>query len=136
VARIEIVSAANKGSDYSLATFIDKALGALRQGIHLLLIDLHPPTPRDPSGIHGAVWGALNATEYIAPEGRPLTLVAYSASEMKRAYVEPCAVGSALIDMPLFLTAEHYVNVPLEATYQEAYRGVPQFYRDILERPS
>ena len=35
--------------------------------------------------------------------------------------------------MPLFLRTDHYVNVPLEATYESAYRGVPEFYRDILE---
>ncbi|MBY0233025.1 MAG: DUF4058 family protein [Gemmataceae bacterium] len=134
VAMIEVVSAGNKGSEYSYDTFLDKALGSLRQGIHLLILDLHPPTPRDPNGVHGALWGALNGTVYNAPADRPLTLAAYSAGEVKRAYVEPCAVGSTLIDMPLFLTPEQYINVPLESTYMEAYRGVPRFYRDILER--
>jgi hypothetical protein len=37
--------------------------------------------------------------------------------------------------MPLFLTEELYVNVPLEATYQAAYRGVPKRWRDVLEAP-
>ena len=36
------------------------------------------------------------------------------------------AVGRELIDMPLFLEPETYVNVPLEATYRGAYRGVPR----------
>jgi len=35
--------------------------------------------------------------------------------------------------MPLYLTSEGYIEVPLEATYQEAYEGVPRFYRDILQ---
>jgi len=26
-----------------------------------------------------------------------------------------------------------YVNVPLESTYGEAYRGMPAFWRDVLE---
>jgi hypothetical protein len=36
--------------------------------------------------------------------------------------------------MPLFLTAERYVNVPLEATYQAAYRGMPEFWRNVIEQ--
>jgi hypothetical protein len=35
--------------------------------------------------------------------------------------------------MPLFLLPDRYVNAPLEATYQEAYRGMPAFWRNILE---
>jgi hypothetical protein len=133
VALIEIVSAANKASRYAIDTFIDKALGALRQGIHLLLLDLRPPTPRDPAGIHGVIWTALTGEEQHPPEGKPLTLAAYSAGPIKRAYVEPFAVGDPLIDMPLFLDPELYVNVPLEGTYMAAYRGVPRFYRNVLE---
>jgi hypothetical protein len=33
----------------------------------------------------------------------------------------------------LFLSADRYVPVPLEATYQAAYRGVPAYWRDVLE---
>src|SRR5262249_28610597 len=96
---------------------------AMGQGIHLLLIDLYPPTERDPQGIHGAIW----------PAEKRLTLVAYAAGPVPTAYFEPIAVGDRLIDMPLFLTPEEYINVPLESTYQAAYAGVPRFYRDILE---
>jgi len=35
--------------------------------------------------------------------------------------------------MPLFLEPETYVNVPLEATYQAAYRGVPRRWRQLLD---
>ena len=47
-------------------------------------------------------------------------------------YVEPTAVGRELLDMPLFLDPEVYVNVPLEATYQGAYRGVPRLPVPVL----
>jgi hypothetical protein len=57
---------------------------------------------------------------------QPLTLAAYSAGEPKQAFVQPVAVGEACPLMPLFLEAEQYVNVPLEETYMEAYRGVPR----------
>ena len=67
------------------------------------------------------------------PADEPLTLAAYSAGRPKRAYVEPTAVGRELIDVPVFLTPEGYVNVPLEATYRAAYRGVARRWRDVLD---
>ena len=57
--------------------------------------------------------------------GEPFTLTAYSAGPVKRAYIEPTAVGHVLIEMPLFLEPEIYMNVPLEETYMAAYRGLP-----------
>ena len=58
-----------------------------------------------------------------------------SAGPRKKAYIEPAAVGRAMIEMPLFLTPERYVNVPLEETYQAAYRGVPRKWKAVLEAP-
>ncbi len=63
---------------------------------------------------------------YAVPSEKPLTLAAYSTGPTKKAYIEPFAVGDALRAMPLFLTPATYVSVPLEGTYQEAYRGVPR----------
>jgi hypothetical protein len=51
-------------------------------------------------------------------------------------YLEHVAVGAALPQMPLFLRPDRYVNVPLEPTYQAAYRGLPAFWRAVLEGPS
>ena len=48
-------------------------------------------------------------------------------------YLEHVAVGAALPEMPLFLRLDRHVNVPLEPTYQAAYRGMPAFWRDVLE---
>ena len=42
-------------------------------------------------------------------------------------------MGDSLKDMPLFLDPEWYILVPLEATYQAAYRGVPRRWRTVLE---
>jgi hypothetical protein len=52
------------------------------------------------------------------------------------AYVEPVAIGAALPEMPLFLEEDWYVNVPLEATYQEAYTTVPRRWREVIEDTS
>jgi hypothetical protein len=95
-----------------------------------LLIDLFPPTSRDPQGIHGLIWGDAAPPP---PADQPLTLVAYQASVPRCAFVEPTAVGNVLIDMPLFLDDAHYVEAPLEATYQAAWRGVPQRWKAVLE---
>jgi hypothetical protein len=35
--------------------------------------------------------------------------------------------------MPLFLRPDRYVFVPLEPTYQAAYRSMPPFWRNVLE---
>jgi len=135
IALIEVLSPGNKSSQAAFQALLTKATAALRQGCHLLLIDLLPPGPRDPQGIHGAVWSELGDDSYSAPPEKPLTLAAYSAGPTKKAYIEPFAVGDTLTAMPLFLTASTYVSVPLEATYQEAYRGVPRRWRETLSSP-
>lgn len=133
VALLEIVSPGNKSSRHGLRSFVEKAVEALYRGYHLLVIDLFPPTRRDPNGMHGAIWAALCDDSFALPPAEPLTLAAYSAGPRKCAYVEPTAVGRELIDMPLFLEPETYVNVPLEATYQGAYRGMPGRWKRVLE---
>lgn len=135
VALLEIVSPGNKSARHALRSFVEKAVEALYRGYHLLIVDLFPPSKRDPNGIHAAIWGEFSDNPDPLPPGEPLTLAAYSAGPRNRAYVEPTAVGREMIDMPLFLTDEMYVNVPLEATYRGAYRGVPRRWREVLEAP-
>ena len=129
VAITEILSPGNKSSRHAIDSFLDKIMSAIDQGIHLLLIDLFPPTARDPQGIHGLIWGD-EATH--PPADRPLTLAAYQAGMSRKAFVEPTAAGQALIDMPLFLDDYSYVPVPLEATYEAAWRGVPRRWKSVL----
>jgi hypothetical protein len=42
------------------------------------------------------------------------------------------AVGTAIPAMPLFLSAGRYVSVPLESTYEQAFQGTPEYYRELL----
>ena len=133
VALLEIVSPGNKSARHAIEAFSEKAVEALYRGYHLLIVDLFPPGPRDPQGIHAVIWSEISDVPFELPEGEPLTLVAYSAGPRKEAYIEPTAVGRELIDMPLFLTPETYVNVPLETTYRAAYRGVPRKWREVLD---
>lgn len=133
VALVELVSPGNKESNHAFRSFVEKAAESLYRGYHLLVVDLFPPTPRDPDGIHAAVWREFSEAAFVPPAGEPLTLVAYSAGPRKKAYIEPTAVGRDPIDMPLFLDPETYVNVPLAATYAAAFRGVPRRWKSVLE---
>jgi len=47
VALIEIVSPSNKSSKSEIESFVRKAVEFLRNGIHLIVLDLFPPGPRD-----------------------------------------------------------------------------------------
>jgi hypothetical protein len=132
VAMLEVVSPANKDRPAHVEEFVEKAQGAVRQGIHLMVLDLFPPGRHDPEGMNGAVWRRLGG-EFSPPPASPLSLGSYVAQELPVAYVEPLAVGDVLIDMPLFLAPGWYVNAPLEPTYQAAFRGVPAVWRRALE---
>lgn len=130
VALIEIVSRGNKASRHEQERFLQKVGAAFRQGIHLLIVDLHPPATFEPRGIHALIWDYLFGSQVDWNAESPLTLVAYEAGTT--AYVEPTAVGRTLTDMPLFLDQGWYVNVPLEQTYQEAFDELPQPWKQEL----
>ncbi|MBY0521756.1 MAG: DUF4058 family protein [Gemmataceae bacterium] len=135
VAMVEIISPGNKNNQNGLNAFVRKAHEALAAGIHLLLVDLFPPGPRDPQGIHRAVWGDDCGADYALPAEKPLTCVAYVGGAGAEAFIEPVAVGDALPEMPLFLTPDLYVLVPLELSYQPAWEGMPAYWRDMLTAP-
>jgi len=124
VALIELVSPGNKSSRHGIQAFVRKVTTAIDHGIHVLVIDLFPPGPRDPNGIHPVIWSEFRDEPYTPPANRPLTLASYEAGVVSRAFIEPVAVGDALPDMPLFLVPDGYVSVPLEATYVSAFGGI------------
>jgi Protein of unknown function (DUF4058) len=137
IALVEILSPSNKSTANSVAEFIEKAAAALRAGIHVVLVDLFPPTKHDPHGIHAVLWDYVAGEEYILPEGKNLTLASYSAGSFTAtAYVEHLAVGDSLKDMPLFLTSERYVNLPLNSTYEMTFNKMPDFWCNVLKGQS
>jgi hypothetical protein len=133
VALIEILSPANKHSQRTINDFLDKVIAALRTGYHVLVLDLFPPGRYDPGSMHGLIWEYIANQAWQALPDLPLSLAAYCARVPITAYVEPTSVGRTLPDMPLFLTPDHYIYVPLEATYMAAWRGVPQRWRRMIE---
>jgi hypothetical protein len=135
VAMLEVVLPGNKNNQNGLNAFVQKAREALAAGIHLLLIDLFPPSVRDPQGIHRAVWGEDCGADYSLPDDKRLTCVAYVGGPSAEAFVDPVVVGDVLPDMPLFLTPEMYVPVPLEGTYQSAWESMPAYWQNVLTAP-
>jgi hypothetical protein len=133
VAVLEIVSPGNKDSRHSLRAFAHKAVEFLHAGVNLLIVDLFPPGRRDPQGIHKVIWDRLHDEPFTLPPDKPLTVAAYVVGTEIVAYVEPVAVGDALPDMPIFLTAARYVPCPLEATYLTAWEQFPAPLRGPLE---
>ena len=135
VAVIEIVSPGNKGSTNPFRTFVEKTSALIAEGIHVLVIDLFPPTKRDPQGIHKAIWDEIEEEDFDLPADKPLVLAAYEAGLSPVAYVEPIAVGDVLPDMPIFLEEGYYVPTPLEATYQTAWNYFPAALKGLLKTP-
>jgi hypothetical protein len=136
VAVIEVLSPGNKSSLHALRSFVEKADELLRNGIHLLVVDLFPPTPRDPQGIHKAIWDEICDEPFELPADKPLTVAAYRAAEPKTAYVEPVAVGDPLPGLPIFLDPETYVPAPLETTYETTWAKCPDALREAVESPA
>jgi len=130
---IEIVSPGNKGSRSALRSFVEKTVEFLRQGVNVLIVDLFPPSARDPQGIHKVIWDEIQEQPFELPPDKPLTLAAYVAAVPKVAYVEPVGVRDALPDMPAYLDPDNYVPVPLEATYQATWASCPEDMREAVE---
>ena len=130
IAFLEIISPGNKHSEGAVRQLISKLSRALAQGRHLVVIDLFPPGRHDPDGLHAEIWGKPDPA--VDPE-EPLLLAAYRATASPVAYIEPIAVGRTLVDLPLFLTKEHYIKIPLEQTYMAAWKGVPDRWKRVIE---
>lgn len=133
VAVIEIVSPGNKDSRAALRDFVEKTIDFLRKGIHVLIVDLFPPTPRDPFGMHKVIWDEIEEEDFTFPEGKDRILASYETGGERAAYIEPVAVGDPLPDMPLFLTNDLHIMVPLEPTYQAAWEASPEEMRRAVE---
>lgn len=133
VSVIEIVSPGNKSSRRALRAFVEKTVGFLEQGIHVLVVALFPPSVRDPNGIHKAIWDEFQEEPFRLPPETPLTLAAYVATFPKTAYVELLAVGDRLPDMPAYLDEDRYVPVPLGPTYESTWESCPDDMRAFVE---
>jgi len=133
VAVIEIVSPGNKDSRSAIREFVEKTLEFLYRGIHVLIVDLFPPTARDLEGIHGLIWDEIGEEKFELPEGKDRTLVSYQAGDEKVAYVEPINVHEDLPEMRLFVARDFHVPVPLNSTYESTWAATPEILRTVVE---
>lgn len=118
VAVVEILSPGNTDDANGLRAFAREAGMLLRRGVPLLVVELFPPSVRDPQSIHKVIWDQFKKEPSDVPPDKPLTAASYASGPETVAHVENVAVGDPLPDMPIFLTRERYVPCPLEATYQ------------------
>jgi hypothetical protein len=125
VAAVEIVSPRNKDRPDARERYLGRYLGYVRQGVHLLLVDVLPRPadfsfadaiaanlafPLEPCPVPFAV--SLRVGEPV-PEGTVLGV-----------WRRPVRVGEALPTIPLALTVRESVPIDLEHTYREAARRV------------
>ena len=119
ITRSSRCSRSSRRETRTLATpsgIVEKAVNVLRAGIHLVVVDLFPPGPRDPQGIHKAIWDEFIDNDFHLSSEGSLTLASYIGGAFPEAFVELISVGAPLPDMPLFLSPEFYVQLPLEQT--------------------
>ena len=142
VAFIEIVSPGNKDRDRSVASFLDRMDEILDAGCHLLLIDVLRPTPSAADGMHAAFWRRrFDDLPTETDIETPLCFASYRSmlaedGDLQEAFVTPLSVGAELPSMPVFLSPEKYVTVPLGETYDRAWEATPADIRAALQGPS
>ncbi len=139
VCAIEVVSPGNKAGKIAVREFVTKAVDFLRRGINLLIVDPFPPGSQDPQTLHKLIWDEFDdGVAFELPADEPLLLASYRAAVpvvelTPEAFIEPLRVGAELPDMPAWLDAESYVNVPLEPTYRAAWDVCPADFRHFVE---
>jgi hypothetical protein len=77
IAVIESVSSGNKDTRAALRDFVEKTSEFLKEGIHVLVVDLFPPTPRDRQGLHKVVWDEFVEEDFAFPAGKDRILASY-----------------------------------------------------------
>jgi hypothetical protein len=133
VAILEIVSPSNKDRGPHVRRLANKIVTCIEAQVNVLLVDILPRRRHDPIGIHGAVWGAYDTVPFLPPP-EPLLMTSYiGTAGDPEAFLSPCDVGQPLPPMPLFLTAERYVTVPLELTYTDAFGCLGASFREEIE---
>jgi len=76
VSVLELVSRGNKTARAKADQLVGKSLGHLEKRIHLLLVDLHPPTSIVPMGFHASLCDELGQPATPLPPDRQLSAAA------------------------------------------------------------
>jgi len=134
VALVEMLSPGTKDWVESLRQFVGKSVGAIRLGIHVVIVDLFPPGQHDPAGVSSLVWKEVHPTPtQQTREEKPVVLASFAVGDTTDLYIKSLSVGDSMEDMPLFLTGDEYVMLPLRSTYESAYDAMPTIVQNIIE---
>jgi len=123
IAAIELASPRNKDRPAARACYLGRYVGYLRQGVHLLLIDVLPR----PAGFSFADALALELS-YPQPPTPPPCAASYRVGEpfpdgtLLGSWRRTLQVGQPLGAIPLALSVTESVPIDLEETYQQAAR--------------
>jgi Protein of unknown function (DUF4058) len=127
-AAIELVSPANKDREGSRRTFAAKCAGYLRHGIGVVVIDV--VTDRS-ANLHHELFEALEVKGRQRPweSSTGLYAVAYRAVTVRKrprveAWPEKLTLGKTLPVLPLWLTLDLCVPLPLEQSYAATCRSL------------
>lgn len=136
VAIVELVSRSIKSSKARATAISMKVADLLLSGVHVAVADPFPPSKSNPNGLHPLVWKVLGRkAPPPPPEGRPYTFVGYRADDAATAYLNYIAIGQSLPVVPLFLTEDRFVTLPLEETYTAAFADLAPDDREKLDGP-
>lgn len=140
VAIVEIVSPRNKDRADAIEAFGNKLEKALNSGCNVLVADFLRPGPHDPQGMHCTFWTRYSEAPHGVTTQEPVGIASYLAAVnnvqfQPVAYFESVAIGQNVPDMPLFLASGEYVQVPIQAIYDEAVASLPPPYQEDLETP-
>ena len=123
VAAVEIVSPRNKDRPDSRERYAGRYFGYIRQGVHLLLIDVLPR----PANFSFADVVAAEAGVQLPPTPVPFA-ISFRVGEpvpggtLLAFWRRPLAVGQPLPTIQLALTVHEKVAIDLDLTYREAAR--------------
>jgi len=127
-AAIELVSPANKDREESRRTFAAKCAGYLRHGIGVVVIDV---VTERPANLHRELFEALEVRGRQRPweSSTELYAVAYRAVTVRKrprveVWPEKLTLGKTLPVLPLWLTLDLCVPLPLEQSYAATCRSL------------
>ena len=126
VAAIEIVSPSNKDRPRSRTMFACKVAALLQQGVCVTLVDLVSVRS---ANLYAELLDLLVGTDpNLAPTPPAMYAVTLRARKPPKrralldAWFYPMAVGQSLPTLPIWLTPESHVMLPLETSYAETCR--------------
>ncbi|MFO0806852.1 MAG: hypothetical protein U0791_27415 [Gemmataceae bacterium] len=129
VSIIEIVSPSDKAKLRDFSLLVEDLIRLLRLGIHLVVVDPFPSR-----GVHSRLWREFTGTESGSTPEKAASFMSYQVGGREpHAYVDEAAFGSDLPEMPLFLSEDKCVSLPLEESYRTAWDGYPLPIRKLLE---